>query len=134
MRDHIKPVVFRPDAHKKLDITFGPTQAAALLGRTPEAIAKAEAKGRLPQPKQLGNGRRYYMIEDLIEIRAALGIQVGKQAHEDAVVVAVQNFKGGVGKSTITKHRSEEHTSELQSLMRISYAVFCLKKKNNTQT
>src|SRR3546814_9952687 len=30
--------------------------------------------------------------------------------------------------------RSEEHTSELQSLMRISYAVFCLKKTNNTQT
>src|SRR3546814_3215756 len=30
--------------------------------------------------------------------------------------------------------RSEEHTSELQSLMRISYAVFCLKKKQNTNT
>src|SRR3546814_6726080 len=30
--------------------------------------------------------------------------------------------------------RSEEHTSELQSLMRISYAVFCLKKKNNKKT
>src|SRR3546814_2174419 len=30
--------------------------------------------------------------------------------------------------------RSEEHTSELQSLMRISYAVFCLKKKNNNRT
>src|SRR3546814_7921089 len=30
--------------------------------------------------------------------------------------------------------RSEEHTSELQSLMRISYAVFCLKKKTNNQT
>src|SRR3546814_6305694 len=29
--------------------------------------------------------------------------------------------------------RSEEHTSELQSLMRTSYAVFCLKKKNNTE-
>src|SRR3546814_9327672 len=29
--------------------------------------------------------------------------------------------------------RSEEHTSELQSLMRISYAVFCVKKKNNRQ-
>src|SRR3546814_1866013 len=28
-----------------------------------------------------------------------------------------------------SRHRSEEHTSELQSLMRISYAVFCLKKK-----
>src|SRR3546814_2072896 len=32
------------------------------------------------------------------------------------------------------KKRSEEHTSELQSLMRISYAVFCLKKKKETHT
>src|SRR3546814_7891998 len=31
-----------------------------------------------------------------------------------------------------TRERSEEHTSELQSLMRISYAVFCLKKKKKT--
>src|SRR3546814_4908076 len=31
-------------------------------------------------------------------------------------------------------HRSEEHTSELQSLMRISYAVFCLKKKKRTKS
>src|SRR3546814_3567127 len=31
-------------------------------------------------------------------------------------------------------HRSEEHTSELQSLMRISYAVFCLKKKTKKRT
>src|SRR3546814_6175507 len=35
-------------------------------------------------------------------------------------------------KEAFTRGRSEEHTSELQSLMRISYAVFCLKK--NTQT
>src|SRR3546814_6574396 len=34
--------------------------------------------------------------------------------------------------STEVVKRSEEHTSELQSLMRISYAVFCLKKKKNT--
>src|SRR3546814_1333713 len=37
-----------------------------------------------------------------------------------------------VGKWT-SMGRSEEHTSELQSLMRISYAVFCLKKKNQTR-
>src|SRR3546814_2250568 len=36
---------------------------------------------------------------------------------------------GPVGRA---RTRSEEHTSELQSLMRISYAVFCLKKKTNT--
>src|SRR3546814_2377490 len=34
----------------------------------------------------------------------------------------------------LTGSRSEEHTSEPQSLMRISYAVFCLKKKTNTDT
>src|SRR3546814_7868983 len=35
---------------------------------------------------------------------------------------------------SILSERSEEHTSELQSLMRISYAVFCLKKKNTAST
>src|SRR3546814_2209704 len=43
----------------------------------------------------------------------------------------------GTGKESVClqchEDRSEEHTSELQSLMRISYAVFCLKKKNTQQ-
>src|SRR3546814_3415867 len=38
------------------------------------------------------------------------------------------------GRFSATTPRSEEHTSELQSLMRISYAVFCLKKKNKKHT
>src|SRR3546814_10712275 len=40
--------------------------------------------------------------------------------------------RGRTGAIEFGKARSEEHTSELQSLMRISYAVFCLKKKNDT--
>src|SRR3546814_2244600 len=50
---------------------------------------------------------------------------------------------GKLGKAALSLHpylialaqidRSEEHTSELQSLMRISYAVFCLKKKKNKE-
>src|SRR3546814_2559352 len=39
-----------------------------------------------------------------------------------------------VGEDVHRSARSEEHTSELQSLMRISYAVFCLKKKKTTNT
>src|SRR3546814_1665680 len=50
---------------------------------------------------------------------------------EDLTVAAVED--GKVAAEAIHRHltaaRSEEHTSELQSLMRISYAVFCLKKK-----
>src|SRR3546814_4072319 len=38
-----------------------------------------------------------------------------------------------VGGERLEDERSEEHTSELQSLMRISYAVFCLKKKTSKQ-
>src|SRR3546814_6869650 len=44
-----------------------------------------------------------------------------------AVRKPMRNWSSDVG---ATSSRSEEHTSELQSLMRISYAVFCLKKKN----
>src|SRR3546814_5348565 len=42
----------------------------------------------------------------------------------------------GISRTPLREARSEEHTSELQSLMRISYAVFCLKKKktNNQQS
>src|SRR3546814_7933879 len=44
-----------------------------------------------------------------------------------------QFFVDGLFEPLAILRRSEEHTSELQSLMRISYAVFCLKKKNKTK-
>src|SRR3546814_7248776 len=47
---------------------------------------------------------------------------------QQARLFEVRPPRGGLGGD---RARSEEHTSELQSLMRISYAVFCLKKKNN---
>src|SRR3546814_3308411 len=43
-------------------------------------------------------------------------------------------YRRGIGGSERPHSRSEEHTSELQSLMRISYAVFCLKKKKPTSS
>src|SRR3546814_2480359 len=57
------------------------------------------------------------MPRKLIQTRADLIAFYVRQAYEQA------SWAGPV-------RRSEEHTSELQSLMRISYAVFCLKKKN----
>src|SRR3546814_5494925 len=43
-------------------------------------------------------------------------------------------YGGGIGSAgRVNAPRSEEHTSELQSLMRISYAVFCLKKKKDRE-
>src|SRR3546814_4804803 len=51
----------------------------------------------------------------------------------EAIVSMLACARLGIMNSVVfAGYRSEEHTSELQSLMRISYAVFCLKKKNNT--
>src|SRR3546814_2312644 len=66
--------------------------------------------------------------------------------HARAAVLAVAGAGGGAdsvradqasdvrGRGRCGARRSEEHTSELQSLMRISYAVFCLKKKKKQRT
>src|SRR3546814_6260392 len=51
--------------------------------------------------------------------------------HKHRIVYSRVELVNGVDEIQHPAVRSEEHTSELQSLMRISYAVFCLKKKNN---
>src|SRR3546814_3824613 len=61
--------------------------------------------------------------------RTAAAQAAGKFADE---IVACNATMAVVNKET-KEVRSEEHTSELQSLMRISYAVFCLKKNTNTK-
>src|SRR3546814_6233861 len=62
--------------------------------------------------------------DDRVEIGGLAGRQVAEQqAGGESAEEGEQHRFGGID------HRSEEHTSELQSLMRISYAVFCLKKK-----
>src|SRR3546814_5401005 len=54
-------------------------------------------------------------------------------AGEDHAVARAFEQLAGIFARMIRLERSEEHTSELLSLMRISYAVFCLNKKNNFQ-
>src|SRR3546814_10023194 len=68
-------------------------------------------------------------------VRLAQGkLREGVQARLDRIVAQMSPWDPASGLSRFNRApagtRSEEHTSELQSLMRISYAVFCLKKKN----
>src|SRR3546814_5475481 len=56
---------------------------------------------------------------------------IGAQASNDQLEKILSYLDIGKAEGA---ERSEEHTSELQSLMRISYAVFCLKKKKNSTT
>src|SRR3546814_4532213 len=70
------------------------------------------------------------------EGRAGGNVATGAISGPLGLISDVRQGRGGFGRhgalraSQAADFRSEEHTSELQSLMRISYAVFCLKKKN----
>src|SRR3546814_8456429 len=70
---------------------------------------------------------------DLLHARGVVAA-VGAGACERAARAAGGGFGRVSSRPAFRGSKSEEHTSELQSLMRISYAVFCLKKKNKPKT
>src|SRR3546814_6223566 len=70
------------------------------------------------------------VIADLAVQHAGVG-PVGRHVADELERAGISGVILGRVGGHHDRRRSEEHTSELQSLMRISYAVFCLKKKNN---
>src|SRR3546814_6273223 len=75
------------------------------------------------RPQGINSG--LFDLESVQVLKGPQGTLFGRNTTGGAVLISpvtpTDEFEG---------YRSEEHTSELQSLMRISYAVFCLKKKN----
>src|SRR3546814_2949479 len=67
-----------------------------------------------------------------ILVRTHAGEEIAGQPFDDAPLLRTGVLR--LVDQQVIEARSEEHTSELQSLMRISYAVFCLKKKIRTRT
>src|SRR3546814_2170973 len=116
-------VVLEPgdDARVMQDEIFGPILPIRGYRDLDDAIAYVEGRDR---PLAL-----YPFSHDRATVERILGriLAGGVTVNDTLLHFAAGNLPfGGVGA------RSEEHTSELQSLMRISYAVFCLKKTNNT--
>src|SRR3546814_1312178 len=76
------------------------------------------------------------VIDNLLAFRPRIGHALQCLFHLGGAVLLGIIFWGSIDLFTdaiaIQEYRSEEHTSELQSLMRISYAVFCLNKKTNS--
>src|SRR3546814_7389910 len=78
------------------------------------------------------SGGGYLIVQQLMQ--DTTGRSFGDLMHEevlDRAQMASSTFKQSLPSGLGIIARSEEHTSELQSLMRISYAVFCLNKKTN---
>jgi chromosome partitioning protein len=97
--------VFAPGEEKIVDLHFTITKAADMVGRTSEAIRQAEADGRLPSPRLGPTGRREgYSLSEVNHMRDVFGTRPRRGPDDPPLVLAVQNFKGGVGKSTLTCH------------------------------
>src|SRR3546814_5621040 len=69
-------------------------------------------------------------VLEALSVRGACSSRAGASSASNSAVSACRSW-GRSTTATPSACRSEEHTSELQSLMRISYAVFCLKKKQH---
>src|SRR3546814_9953674 len=84
--------------------------------------------------KELG-GTIY--VENIEGGVSATGVMQAMKARPDGYTITTLTYDSVITvpfQKLLPGYRSEEHTSELQSLMRISYAVFCLKKKNKKKT
>src|SRR3546814_7802131 len=95
-------------------------------GRSSDSQGAAPTKAASAPPAGLHRIIRLHAIDG--EVRGALE----DDFHHFRVLIRHDGAR--VTNVEATALRSEEHTSELQSLMRISYAVFCLKKKNKDIT
>src|SRR3546814_5824045 len=106
-------------------------------GRNPFAQATNRAsRNAKPLPEE-GNG----LTEDDLRAATREGLLTAVDAASESLAEVLSSvtesetkWNADTASSGVAMPKSEEHTSELQSLMRISYAVFCLKKKiNNVQ-
>jgi chromosome partitioning protein len=105
MIERLRRKAFLPESRKGLNVRTGIAEAAQLLGCSTNRIRMAEEDGRLPPPPAGENGRRLgYSIEDMLHMREVLGASPARAPLDVPAMIAVQNFKGGVGKSTVTTH------------------------------
>src|SRR3546814_2420394 len=111
-----------------------------LMIRRPPRSTRPDALFPYPTLCRSNQGRLAKLHEMRAQRAAMLGPQgvaklvTGADDVRTKTVIDAKAVTKRYDERTIIKDRSEEHTSELQSLMRNSYAVFCLKKKNNRRT
>src|SRR3546814_10799136 len=96
-------------------------------------MGRSGSSGAEPEGAELEWGRCIRYIYGWRWVRQQQGSMLMKFFVDTADLSEIRELAETGLLDGVTTNRSEEHTSELQSLMRISYAVFCLKKKKKTK-
>ncbi|MBE3639647.1 AAA family ATPase [Mangrovicoccus algicola] len=107
--NRLRDRVYAPGSEKRLELSFNVRSAAEMVGRSEKLIRDAEADGRLPPPdKDPETGRRTgYSLGEINRMREVFGTLPHRAPGDPPMVLAVQNFKGGVGKSTVVAHLAQ---------------------------
>jgi chromosome partitioning protein len=101
----LKRANLAPDDSKRDTRLYSLKEAADLIGRSDQNIRDAENDGRLPQPEVGPNGKRVGFTLDKINFaRDALGTRLCRAPGDEPVILGVQSFKGGSGKTTTAVH------------------------------
>ena len=105
--DNIKDQVFAPTGKKQFNKTYKISEAADLIYRHKSGIRKAESEGLIESCRETGSKYRGFTLEQLNAARSYFGSEPRLGSNEEAEVIAVQNFKGGVAKTTISVHLAQ---------------------------
>src|SRR3546814_8303601 len=122
---------------KKLD-TSGLVTAIAMLALSGWVLWESEGYSELaaafPRTVALimAAASAVLILRCLLRLQRPAEVEAGSWLHRGALLLVLVGWAALI--PVVGFFRSEEHTSALQSLMRISYAVFCLKKKNCVMT
>src|SRR3546814_2010347 len=114
----------------KLDVLRHARDGATVLINAPYDPADVWNHLRRPVQQHILEKRLRLFVIDASGVAQLLGLGPRVNTILQACFFAISGILPGEEGIRRIRKRSEEHTSELQSLMRISYAVFCLKKKN----
>src|SRR3546814_9860114 len=107
-------------------------ECRVLMMSTNNILSPANGKPIIVPSQDMVLGLYYLSMERPGEPGEGMLLADMAEVHQALFIGAVTLHTKVTSRIPQTDERSEEHTSELQSLMRISYAVFCLKKKNIT--